>query len=539
MSAIPRSPDDAALAAKARAWPFEEARRVMRRLGNDFAGRTIVFQTGYGPSGLPHIGTFGEVARTVMVRHAFDVLTKGACKSRLICFSDDLDGMRKVPDNVPNREMLLDHLDMPLSAVPNPFDDDHKSFAAHNNARLCAFLDRFGFDYEFTSATECYKSGRFDETLVKVLHHHEEIRDIVAPTLGAERRTTYSPILPICPTTGKVLQVKIDACFPDKGTFSYTDPQSGASVELPVTGGHAKLQWRADWAMRWAALGVDYEMSGKDLIDSVRLSSRICKVLGARPPEGFHFELFLDENGAKISKSVGNGLTIDEWLRYATPESLWLFMYQSPRKAKRLFFDVIPRNVDDYLTFVEKYADLPVEKRLESPVWHIHGDAPPAASVPISFAMLLNLVSASNAQDAKVLWGFIGNYAPKASPENNPQLDAMVGYAINYFHDFIKPAKHYRAPNDQERAALGDLRQKLAALPQDADAQTYQNVIYAVGNEAGFDPLRAWFQAIYEVLLGQTQGPRFGSFIALYGRSATLDLFDQALAKDQPDADFD
>lgn len=523
----------AAAAIDARAWPFEEARRLIVRLDKLPGGRdkTVIFETGYGPSGLPHIGTFGEVARTSMVRHAFEVLTEGRRKTRLVCFSDDMDGLRKVPDNVPNKEMLAGHLHKPLSVVPDPFSNEYPSFAAHNNARLRRFLDQFGFQYEFFSATECYRAGMFDATLLRMLDVYEKVMDIILPTLGAERRATYSPFLPICPRTGKVLQVPMVARDPKKGTVTYRDPETGELVETPVTGGRVKCQWKADWAMRWVALGIDYEMAGKDLIDSVTLSSKICRALGSTPPEGFIYELFLDDKGEKISKSRGNGLTIEDWLTYASPESLSLFMFHKPKSAKRLFFDVIPRAVDDYLQFLASYPGQAQKEQLDNPVWHIHTGHPPRAELPISFALLLNLVSASNAHDKGVLWGFIRKHAPDANPEKFPLLDQLAGYAVAYYDAFVKPTKRFRAPSEVERKALEALSAALAQAPADASAEELQNIVYEAGKANGFaDNLRDWFKAIYEVLLGQSQGPRFGGFIELYGVAETRALIDLALS---------
>jgi lysyl-tRNA synthetase class 1 len=522
------------LAENAKAWPFEEARRLLKRLQrvDPDRSKTVVFETGYGPSGLPHIGTFGEVARTSMVRHAFEVLTDGAWNTRLICFSDDMDGLRKVPDNIPNGDMLATHLDRPLSAIPNPFESDFESFAAHNNGKLREFLDRFGFDYEFFSATDCYKSGMMDETLLKMLSAYDKVMDIILPTLGAERQATYSPFLPVCPRTGKVLQVPMTARDVAAGTITYTDPETGEAVTTPVTGGRVKCQWKADWAMRWVALGVDYEMAGKDLIDSVTLSSRIAKALGGTPPEGFNYELFLDDKGEKISKSKGNGITIDEWLTYASPESLSLFMFQKPKTAKKLYFDVIPKNVDEYLTFLSKYQSEEPDKRLANPAWHIHTGQPPETSVPVSFALMLNLVSASNAEDKATLWGFIKRYAPDADPQTHPILDRLTEYAIAYYRDFVLPTKSYRAPTDEERTALEALDAALADAPADATAEDLQTLVYEAGKANGFaDNLRDWFRAIYEVLLGQSQGPRFGSFIALYGVDETRAMIRDGLSR--------
>ncbi len=525
---LPAVSPDAAAAAKA--WPFVEARKIIKRLDAGRTGTEVVFQTGYGPSGLPHIGTFGEVARTTMVRNAFRVLTHDEVPTRLICFSDDMDGLRRVPDNVPNQAMLAAHLDKPLSQVPNPFAGNSASFAHHNNARLRRFLDRFGFDYQFASATDYYRSGRFDAMLQRMLEVYDDVMNIMLPTLGAERRATYAPFLPICPRTGRVLQVPLRALHPDRGTIVYDDPETGEAVETAVTGGRVKCQWKADWAMRWAALGVDYEMSGKDLIDSVTQSSRICKALGAVPPEGFNFELFLDQNGAKISKSKGNGLTIDEWLAYADPESLSLFMYTKPRTAKRLYFDVIPKQVDEYFTWIDKFQGQGELERLNNPVWHIHGGHPPHITSPVSFALLLNLVSAANAEDKSVLWGFMSRYAPQLSPASHPWVDRLAAYAVRYFHDFVKPHKRFRRAGENEQAALSALRDELAGLAPDTPAADIQNRVYQVGKDHGFEPLRTWFTALYEVLLGQSQGPRFGSFVALYGIDKTVDLIDRAIA---------
>ena len=504
----------------------------------------MIFETGYGPSGLPHIGTFGEVARTTMVRHAFRVLTDDKIKTRLIAFSDDMDGLRKVPDNVPNREMVEKHLGKPLSKVPDPFGT-HASFGEHNNARLRAFLDRFGFDYEFLSSTECYASGRFDPALLKVLARFEAVMEIMLPSLREERAQTYSPFLPIDPRTGIVLQVPVVAHDAKAGTITYEDPQSCERVTTLVTGGRAKLQWKPDWAMRWVALGVDYEMAGKDLIDSVKLSGAICRALGGLPPEGFNYELFLDDKGQKISKSKGNGLTIDEWLRYANPESLSLFMYREPKAAKRLYFDVIPRHVDEYAQLLEAYERQDARQRLSNPVWHIHSGDPPPPEMPISFSMLLTLVASSNAENPETLWGFIARYRPGVTPRTHPKLDALVGYAIHYFRDFVLPQKKFREPAAVERAALLDLRDALSQLPADASAEQIQEVVYEVGRREPFldksgkiktkdgKPGVAldWFNMLYQVLLGQEKGPRFGSFVAIYGLNNTVDMIDGTLAR--------
>jgi lysyl-tRNA synthetase class 1 len=523
-------PQTAEIAAKTlpKAWPFEEAAKVARRLG-DSNKSLAVFETGYGPSGLPHIGTFGEVARTSWVRHAFTEAT--GLSSRLIAFSDDMDGLRKVPDNVPNRDMLAQHLGKPLTRVPDPFDT-HDSFGAHNNARLRAFLDSFGFDYEFASSTDYYMIGRFDAALIRVLERYDEIMAVILPTLGPERRATYSPILPIHPHTGRVMQVPIEQRDPVAGTVIWRDPDSGAAFETSVKSGGCKLQWKADWAMRWFALGVDYEMSGKDLIDSVRLSGRICRILGAPPPEGFTYELFLDEHAQKISKSKGNGLSVEEWLRYAPPEALGQFMYNQPQRAKRLYFDVIPRATDGYLANLARLPRQDEQERRTNPAWHIHaGRLPNHAGSMISFTMLLNLASVVNAETPDLLWGFIHRYAPDASPETDPFLDNLVGHAIAYYRDFVRPAKRYRQPNVIEQAALADLAETLSSMSPDSDAESLQTVIYEVGKRHPFPELRAWFACLYQVLLGQDEGPRFGGFVALYGVAETIALIEAALTR--------
>ncbi|MEM9723846.1 MAG: lysine--tRNA ligase [Pseudomonadota bacterium] len=516
-----------AAAETAKAWPFEEARKILKRLkGKDPAKGHVLFETGYGPSGLPHIGTFGEVARTTMVRRAFEALSD--IPTRLVAFSDDMDGFRKVPGNVPNQEMLAEHLDLPLTQVPDPFGE-HASFAHHNNARLRGFLDQFGFEYEFMSSTETYRSGRFDEMLLTMLERFDKVMEIMLPTLGEERRATYSPFLPISPKTGKVLQVPTLARDVAKGTITFQD-EDGEETEVPVTGGAVKVQWKPDWALRWAALGVDYEMAGKDLIDSVTQSSKICRALGAPAPEGFNYELFLDERGEKISKSKGNGLSIEDWLAYAPAESLSMFMFQKPKTAKRLFFDVIPKAVDEYHQFLRAYPDEPTERRVANPAWHIHGGAPPASDMDVSFAMLLNLASAASAEDKATLWAFIRRYAPDATPETRPGLDRAAACAVRYFQDHVQPAKVFRAADPREAEALSALATRLEGYDGPVEAEALQSVVFDVGKTHGFEPLRDWFKAIYEVLLGQSQGPRFGGFIALYGVEETAALIRRGLA---------
>ncbi len=519
---------DQALVAKA--WPFEEARKLLGRVARRKAAgkpvELVTFETGYGPSGLPHIGTFGEVARSSWVRLAFEAMSD--TPAHLIAFSDDMDGLRKVPDNLPHPEMLAANLGKPLTSIPDPFGS-HPSFGAHMNARLRAFLDHFGFRYEFKSSTETYKSGIFDAALLRVLANYDRVMDVMLPTLGNERQQTYSPFLPVSPRSGKVLLAKVVERDVQKGTITYVE-EDGSLQTVPVTGGHCKLQWKPDFGMRWAALDVDYEMYGKDHLAQAPLYDAICRIAGGEPPEQFMFELFLDDKGQKISKSKGNGITIEEWLSYGPSESLSLFMFQKPRAAKRLHFDVIPKAVDDYIALLDAYhATDDVAQRLENPVWFIHGGEVPDEKYPVSFALMLNLVSASGAHNRDVLWGFVRAYAPAASPENNPGLERLVGYALRYYEDFVKPAKQYRAPDAKERAALEDLASQLERLGDERDGAAVQNVVYEVGKTHGFEPLRAWFAALYEVLFGQTAGPRFGSFAALFGCAETAALIRRAL----------
>ena len=515
---------DAAMQSKA--WPFEEARRVLKRYetGPPEKGH-VLFETGYGPSGLPHIGTFGEVLRTTMIRRAFETISD--IPTRLVCFSDDLDGMRKVPGNVPDPESLAPHLQKPLTSVPDPFGT-HESFGAHNNAMLRRFLDTFGFEYEFISATDFYRSGQFDDVLHRAAERYDDVMEIMLKSLRAERRQTYSIFLPIHPETGRVLYVPMKHVDGARGEVTFDD-EEGREWTLPVTGGRVKLQWKPDFGARWAALGVDFEMYGKDHSTNTPIYDGICRALGARPPEHFTYELFLDETGQKISKSSGNGISIDEWLRYASTESLSYFMYQKPKSAKKLHFDVIPRAVDEYHQQLRAYPGQDMVQRLGNPVHHIHQGDVPESRMVVPFSMLLNLASVAHARDKAALWGFIRRYAPEASPETHPDLDAAAGFALRYYEDFVAPAKRYRAPTELEREALADLRDRLAAHDGPRDDETLQGLVYDAGRDR-FDPLRDWFRALYEVLLGASQGPRFGGFIALYGVEETVALIDRALA---------
>ncbi|WP_347816256.1 lysine--tRNA ligase [uncultured Planktomarina sp.] len=513
-------------ATQSKAWPFEEARRILKRFQNKPPEKGyVLFETGYGPSGLPHIGTFGEVARTTMIMRAFQELSD--LPTRLVCFSDDLDGMRKVPGNVPNPERLVEHLQRPLTSVPDPFEE-YESFGHHNNAMLRRFLDTFGFEYDFISATEFYQSGQFDQVLLRAVEKYDDIMKVMLASLREERQKTYSIFLPIHPETGRVLYVPMKSVDAQNGTITF-DTEEGEEMTLPVTGGNVKLQWKPDFGARWAALGVDFEMYGKDHSTNTPIYDKICRILGHPAPEHFSYELFLDENGQKISKTSGNGVSIDEWLSYASTESLSYFMYLKPKTAKRMHFDVIPKAVDEYHQQLRAYEGQDDKARLNNPVWHIHGGDVPVSKMVVPFSMLLNLASVSGAEDKDQLWGFIKRYAPEASAETHADLDAAAGFAVRYYNDFVKPAKVYRAPTDLEREALTALRDGLKTWDQGLDGDALQSLVFACGRER-FDPMRDWFKALYEVLLGASQGPRFGGFIALLGIEESIALIDKGLA---------
>ena len=513
-------------ATQSKAWPFEEARRILKRFQNKPPEKGyVLFETGYGPSGLPHIGTFGEVARTTMIMRAFQELSD--LPTRLVCFSDDLDGMRKVPGNVPNPERLVEHLQRPLTSVPDPFEE-YESFGHHNNAMLRRFLDTFGFEYDFISATEFYQSGQFDQVLLRAVEKYDDIMKVMLASLREERQKTYSIFLPIHPETGRVLYVPMKSVDAQNGTITF-DTEEGEEMTLPVTGGNVKLQWKPDFGARWAALGVDFEMYGKDHSTNTPIYDKICRILGHPAPEHFSYELFLDENGQKISKTSGNGVSIDEWLSYASTESLSYFMYLKPKTAKRMHFDVIPKAVDEYHQQLRAYEGQDDKARLNNPVWHIHGGDVPVSKMVVPFSMLLNLASVSGAEDKDQLWGFIKRYAPEASAETHADSDAAAGFAVRYYNDFVKPTKVYRAPTDLEREALTALRDGLKTWDQGLDGDALQSLVFACGRER-FDPMRDWFKALYEVLLGASQGPRFGGFIALLGIEESIALIDKGLA---------
>jgi len=507
-------------------WPFVEIRKLLKDRKDLIKSKNkITFQTGYGPSGLPHIGTFGEVARTTMMINALKHIQN--IETDLITFSDDMDGLRKVPDNIPNDKILYENLGKPLTSIPDPFNK-FDSFGEHNNKKLKDFLNKFNFKFNFKSSTENYKGGKFNNSLMRVLEKYDEIMEIILPTLRSERKKTYCPFLPICPNTGKVLEIALLEMNKKKGTIIFDN--NGKKLETQIINGNCKLQWKVDWAMRWFTFDVDFEMYGKDLTESAILSNKICKTLGKRPPNGFVYELFLDEKGEKISKSKGNGITIDQWLRYASPESLSLYMYQNPTRAKKLYSEVVPKAVDEYLSLIETFPNQEIKKQLLNPIWHVHDGNPPKEKMVMTFSMLLNLVGSSNAESKEILWKFIQRFHTDIKPENHPILDQLTEYAINYFRDKVEPNKKYKLANDSERKVLMNLAKKLELITQDMNPEDIQTLVYSTGKENGYEEkLREWFILIYEVLFGSKDGPRMGFFISFFGVKETIELINQKI----------
>ncbi|MBP9791803.1 MAG: lysine--tRNA ligase [Rickettsiales bacterium] len=507
-------------------WPFELAREILKKIDNKTPKKGyVLFCTGYGPSGLPHIGTYGEVVRTMMVKKAFETISD--IPTKLFVISDDMDGLRKIPENIPNPESLVQHLQKPLTSIPDPFGES-TSYGHYMNARLNNFLMQFDVAFEFKSATELYKTGVLDEYILKVLDKYDEIMSLMLPTLGEERQQTFSPILPICPRSGRVLYVPIINRDLDNGTVSYHDPETNEVMTTLITGGHCKLQWKTDLGTRWAALDVDFEMYGKDHLANSVLYTKICHILGGKGPTQFFYEMFLDNHGQKISKSKGNGLSTEEWLEFAPIQSLSLYIYQSPRKAKRLFFDVIPKSVDEYMTFLKKYHESDLKEQIDNPVWHIYGGNVPKYDLyGLSFSLLINLACTCNPTDTSTLWGFISKYAPNASPVNDPFIDHLADYAIKYYNKFIKPHKIHREPTHSEKELLRNIKKALYDLRKEAniDSSTIQNCFYNIAQESLYkDNIRDFFKMVYEVLLGQSDGPRLGSFVLLYGIDKTIEL---------------
>jgi lysyl-tRNA synthetase class 1 len=511
---------------KTSAWPFVEAKKLLRERKSFIEKKgKIILQTGYGPSGLPHIGTFGEVARTSMIVNALKHLTD--LPTEIITFSDDMDGLRKVPENVPNQEILINNLHKPLTQVPDPFEK-FNSFGEHNNEMLKNFLNKFNFKYSFKSSTSLYKSGFFNPTLQIILENYQGIMDIILPTLGKERQKTYSPFLPICPETGLVLEIPVIEIIKEK--FKIIFDNNGKKLETSIFDGNCKLQWKVDWAMRWYALDIDFEMYGKDLIESAILSKKIIKLMGKNNPSGFSYELFLDEKGEKISKSKGNGITIDQWLEYASPESLSLYMYQNPKRAKKLYNEIVPKAVDEYLDLIEKGKTQNELQLLMNPVWHVHNGEMPKEEIIMTFSMLLNLVETSNADNKELLWKFVKKHKKNISEKNYPIFDNLIGYAIRYFNDVIKLKKKYKKPNDEEKNALKALIKTLDKCNDEMNPEDIQTLIYSTGKENGYaENLRDWFKLIYEVVFGDENGPRMGFFISFFGVNETKQLIEDKI----------
>ena len=517
---------DKSLFEKTTAWPFVEARKLLKERKSIFDKKgKITLQTGYGPSGLPHIGTFAEVARTSMIVNALNNLTD--LPKEIITFSDDMDGLRKIPDNVPNIEILKKNLGKPLTNIPDPFDK-FSSFGEHNNEMLKSFLNKFKFNYSFKSSSELYKSGYFNETLKLILNKYHDIMNIILPTLGKERQKTYSPFLPICPDTGKVLEIPMIEISKEKNQIIFEN--NGKKLEKSILNGNCKLQWKVDWAMRWYALDIDFEMYGKDLIESAILSTKIINLLGKRNPSGFAYELFLDEKGEKISKSKGNGITIDQWLEFASPESLSLFMYQNPKRAKKLYKEIVPKAVDEYLDFIDKSKNQDDKQLILNPVWHVHNGNIPKENMIMTFSMLLNLVETSNANTKDLLWKFVKKYKPNIKEENFPIFDKLIEYSIKFFNEVIKENKKYKKPNFDEKEALEELIKVLEECNDDMLPEEIQTKIYSVGKENGYkDNLRDWFKLIYEVVFGDENGPRLGFFISFFGIKETKELIKEKI----------
>ncbi|MBS91604.1 MAG: lysine--tRNA ligase [Rickettsiales bacterium] len=506
-------------------WPFKEAQKILKRFENSNK-ELCVFQTGYGPSGLPHIGTFGEVLRTSMVIKAFREISK--IPTKLYVFSDDMDGLRKVPENIPNKDLIKDNLEKPLSSIPDPFQE-FKSFAEHNNNKLINFLNDFNFEYEFKSATDHYKNGFFNNGLQAIFENYEKVLNVILPTLGKERRETYSPFLPICKETGKVLQVKVVELNKKEKKLIYKNPNTNKMDDSSIFNGECKLQWKVDWAMRWFVLGVDYEMNGKDLIESFVLSNKINRIIGGKSPVNLTYELFLDEKGEKISKSIGNGITVDEWLRFSPKESLELFMYQNPQRAKRLHFDVIPKTTDEFLKLKNRFDGMTKDEKIQESLWFINFEIDEKIPESLSFNMILNLASVCNAESEEILWGFIENYYSEINRVEQPFLDRLLNYGVNYYKKFILPFKKYRDATKKEKEAFKKIIDVLEKIPQDMDAEDIQTKIYDIGMSMNFDNLKQLFSAFYEVILGQEQGPRLGSFIKFFGIKKTIELLESKI----------
>jgi lysyl-tRNA synthetase class 1 len=537
MAEASRSDSQSGKAAGAELWPREEARRLAERVAAYEPERPVIFQSGFGPSGLPHLGTMAEILRPSFVRKAFHLI-EPARPSRLIVFIDDLDGLRKVPENVPNRESVEQYLGMPVAKIPDPFGCC-ASFADHMVGLLGGFLAPVEVEYELMRAAEMYSSGRFDEGLKLILEKHEEIIAIIAPTLREENRAGWSPFMPICPKCGQVVERAVTAYHAERASVEFTceksaggRPGCGFSGEQSVLGGMAKVQWKVDWALRWYVLKVDYELYGKDLTDSARLSGQILRVMGGRPPLGFPFEMFLDEEGRKVSKSVGRGVTVEQWTRYAPIEVLKFFLLLNPRRARKLFLEAIPQYVDEYLDAVREYAAASEEQRRESMLeFVIQSTTPRRFNSALSFGLMMNLVAALGSSDSDFIWKYLVRY--DASIGGEPDTEAMgrrlMQCALNFYRDFIEPTKKLYTPSDAERAQLKTLDAYLREN-QDASAEDIEKKIYDLGRENYEKPGKI-FPLLYRSILGQERGPRLGAFIRLATPARIIELLDATIAR--------
>jgi lysyl-tRNA synthetase class 1 len=512
-------------------WPFKEAQTLQKRFKAP-PDKPVTFETGFGPSGLPHIGTFAEVARTTWVQRAFEHLS--GWETRLIAFSDDMDGLRKVPLNMPQPDMLAEHLGKPLCYIPDPFGQD-ESYSAHMNRKLQEFLDAYGFTYQFQSSQEAYERGDFDEGLAILLQKVEQVRAIILPTLGQDKRADWSPFFPICQKCGRIYSTRVIGYHPEDNTIDYVCDQPigsaagcGDKNTISILGGQVKVGWKVDWALRWYAYDVGYEMYGKDLIDSARLSGQITRLMSKQPPNGFFYEMFLDEEGRKISKSVGKGLTVNGWVSYAPLESLLHYLFQNPRRAKRLFWDVVPKSVDDYLADLRQYPSLDETKKPDQAIWHIFnlGRNVPAYDAGINFSLVNNLVSALGTDQAELTYEYLKRYDPSTANHEDMVRD-LVQKSINYYRDFILPGKQYRLPTEAERQLLQAARDRLSNFESD-DENDLQTIPFDIARENDIPPAKV-FQAFYQVVLGQERGPRFGTFARLVGKEKLLLLLDKAL----------
>ena len=517
-------------------WPYEEARKLVDRAQGYQPGRPVIFESGFGPSGLPHLGTMCEVLRPAYVRRALENVGDGR-PARLIVFIDDIDGLRKVPESVPHRDEWKRYLGQPVARIPDPFGCC-KSFADHMIDLLSKFLAPVEVDLELARASEMYASGRFDDALKLMLDKREDIIRVITPTLREENRAGWSPFMPICPACGQVNSTRVVAYHPDRAAVEFSCERDfggahgcGHRAEQSVLGGNAKVGWKVDWALRWYVLKVDYELYGKDLIDSARLSGQILRLLGGKPPIGFPFEMFLDEEGHKISKSVGRGVTVDDWQRYAPIEVLKYFLLLSPRRARKLFIETIPQYVDEYLDALREYAraDNVEARRNMALEFVLQSRSSRRFDSSLTYSMTMNLVAALGSSDRDLIWKYLTRYDPAIAGDAETEAlgRTLMDCALNYYADFIEPTKKRYAPNNSEREQLKKLIEFLEANP-DAPGDEIEKKIYDLGREYYPKPGNI-FPLLYRVLLGQDRGPRLGAFIRLATPARVVELLNASL----------